>query len=310
MINFFGKNLNTYRASLHTHSTTSDGLFPVGEIVARYAAAGYDIICTTDHRKVNRMDSFDHKGALVICGVEMHPWDCRLQDLIHLLCIGVPQDFDVSVGREDRNDTNGPQRVIDAVNAAGGLCFLAHPYWCGYKYDDLLQLRGLAGIEVYNTSCRPVGKEYNMEIWDELCDSGMICNALAVDDIHTEREFFGGWTVVCCEECTEESVMAALRNGSYYATQGPEFTGIEFTDGKLSASFSPAVSVIAVANRYSGQCAALPPTVGNNTPISEATFDFTGFVHGCREAGVQGYIRLQIIDSNGRYAWTNPITVG
>ena len=33
MIEFYGKKLNTYRANLHTHSTTSDGKFTPDEVM-------------------------------------------------------------------------------------------------------------------------------------------------------------------------------------------------------------------------------------------------------------------------------------
>ena len=107
------------------------------------------------------------------------------------------------------------------------------------------------------------------------------------------------------------AVMEALRNGNYYATQGPEFYKIDFADGKLTAAFSPAVSVVAITNRYFGKFGTLPPAHGKTPggPINEITLDFSDFVRNCRNNEKSGYIRLQIIDSNGRYAWTNPITI-
>jgi predicted metal-dependent phosphoesterase TrpH len=42
------------------------------------------------------------------------------------------------------------QATIDAANAAGGLCFIAHPYWHDHTLDDLLALRGHIGIEIFN----------------------------------------------------------------------------------------------------------------------------------------------------------------
>ncbi|HWP35655.1 MAG TPA: PHP domain-containing protein, partial [Thermodesulfobacteriota bacterium] len=37
------------KGNLHTHTTFSDGLLPVEEIVARYRALGYDFVAITDH---------------------------------------------------------------------------------------------------------------------------------------------------------------------------------------------------------------------------------------------------------------------
>ena len=43
-IDFYGRKLNTYRANLHTHSTTSDGRFTPNEVAALYAKEAYDVL--------------------------------------------------------------------------------------------------------------------------------------------------------------------------------------------------------------------------------------------------------------------------
>lgn len=304
MIDFYGKKLNTYKANLHTHTTTSDGSFSPDEVMKLYSEHGYDIMCTSDHRVVNDMTSFDHHGMLVLCGVEMHPRGGRI-DLAHLLSIGVPQDFNTKIGLAEVEDFSAMQEVIDAVNAAGGLCYLAHPYWCGFRSDEIARLKGLAGIEVFNTSCRYLGKEYNMQTWDELCDMGLLYPALAVDDIHTQNELFGGWTVICCKERTEEAVMNALRKGEFYTSQGPEIKRISYENGIFEAEFSPVISAVLYSNTYNGWYSLLPGT------DCKATGTTTSLRIDCSEIFRRSkdnvYMRLQIFDSDRRYAWTNPI---
>lgn len=310
MIDFYGKKLNTYRANLHTHSTTSDGEFTPSEVMKLYADEGYDVMCITDHSKTNHIAEIDAQGMLLLSGVELHPFGGRIHRS-HLLCIDIPEDFDIEISRTGVEGDNRMQQVIDAVNAAGGLCYFAHPYWCGFRSEEIAALRGLAGIEVYNTSTRYIGRAYNMQIWDELCDMGLRFPALAVDDVHHPHDLFRGWSVICCEERTREGVVSALRSGSFYSTQGPQFKRISFVDGVFEAEFTPATSVIGISNQCRGFCAGVPNFKGDGKApeITSCRFDVKELLAPSKAVIRCDYFRCQIIDAEGRYAWTNPIAI-
>ena len=49
-MNYYGRELNEYKASLHTHSTTSDGRMAPSQVIQVYADAGYDVLAFTDHK--------------------------------------------------------------------------------------------------------------------------------------------------------------------------------------------------------------------------------------------------------------------
>ena len=181
MIEFHGKTLETFKAGLHTHSTVSDGQFPPQEVIRRYADHGYRALALTDHRKTHPVGCYDSCGMTLIPGIEIHPQGPRGIPW-HLLSLGVPEEFPAEYA--------SGQEAVDAVNAAGGIVFEAHPYWCGFTAAELMTLKGICGIEVYNTSTRYIGKAYNMQIWDELLDAGCRCSALAVDDMHRSCDLF------------------------------------------------------------------------------------------------------------------------
>ena len=285
------------KANLHTHSTTSDGRFTPDEVIALYSAQKYDVMAFTDHRKTNLVSALDGKGMTLISGIEMHPQGAR-EILWHLLALGVPESF------SDCSEL-AAQAVVDRVNRAGGLCFVAHPYWCGLRSQEVMTLNGIMGIEVYNTSTRYIGKEYNMVIWDEILDSGCKCTALAVDDIHHPCDLFKGWTMVAASERTPDAVLAALRTGRFYATQGPKFHRLSFKDGIFEAEFTSCRSAVIVSNQCNGFCGAVPDPNGPNTTkkgITAIHFDVSTLPAG-------SYLRCQICDKNGKYAWSNPIII-
>ena len=293
-MNYYGRELNEYKASLHTHSTTSDGRMAPSQVIQVYADAGYDVLAFTDHKKANPVSTYDNRGMTLISGMELHPVGPR-EIPWHILGLGVPEDF---IYPEPATG----QAAIDAVNAVGGIAFCAHPYWCGFSSAEVATLKDILGIEVYNTSTRYIGKEYNMQCWDELLDAGFRYNALAVDDMHSPRDLFKGFTIILAEDKSADSIMKALRNGDFYASQGPRFTKITYENGFLSADFTPVVSAIGVMRKSRGHCQNVEDLQGpgsENKEVTHLEIDLSK-IH-------DSYIRIQLKDSAGRMAWSNPI---
>ena len=295
-MDFYGRKLNSYKANLHTHSTMSDGRFEPAKVIETYAGAGYDVLAFTDHRKSNPVSSYDAHGMTLISGMELHPQGPR-GIVWHLLALGVPEDF---VYPEPENG----QAAIDAVRAAGGIVFCAHPYWCGFTSAEVGTLKGILGIEVYNTSTRYIGKEYNMQIWDELLDAGFRYTALAVDDMHWEHDLFKGWSVILAPDKSPGSILDALTHGDFYSTQGPVFERITLENGILSADFSPVMAAIVMRRQKGGYCAAIEDAMGpgsENKPVTHLELDVSKFQ--------ENYLRIQLRDAQGRMAWSNPVFV-
>jgi hypothetical protein len=110
--------------NLHVHSAYSDGRLYHGAIAAAAARAGLDFLFVTDHnvyvRGVDRWHSFEpDRRVLLLAGEEIHHQD-RVPQKNHLLVLGA------------RSELGGlaadPQVLLDAVRAAGGASFLAHPF--------------------------------------------------------------------------------------------------------------------------------------------------------------------------------------
>lgn len=293
-MNYFGRELNEYKANLHTHSTISDGSMEPAKVIQVYADAGYDVLAFTDHKKTNPVSTYDNRGMTLLSGMELHPTGPR--DIMwHILGLGVPEDF---IYPEPANG----QAAVDAVNAVGGIAFCAHPYWCGFSSAEVATLQGILGIEVYNTSTRYIGKEYNMQCWDELLDAGFRYNALAVDDMHGERDLFKGFNIILAEDNSPESIMKALKKGDYYSSEGPRFTKITYENGFLSVDFTPVISAIGIMRKSRGYCQNIENMLGpgsENKEVSHMEIDLSK-IH-------DNYFRIQLKDTAGRMAWSNPI---
>ena len=130
---------SVYRGCVHIHSVYSDGSGTFPEIIAAGQQAGLDFIITSDHNTLQpRIDGYEgwHENLLTLIGVEIST------DAGHYFAMQVPSDF--------RWPGNDAQQVIDAVNAAGGMGFIAHPV-SRWEWRDW-SVTGFAGLEIINQS--------------------------------------------------------------------------------------------------------------------------------------------------------------
>ena len=292
---FDGQMLTAWKTSLHGHTTVSDGLLTPEEAIARYAAAGYDAMNFSDHRKTNPVHTYDGRGMTLISGVELHPMGPR-EILWHLLAVNVPEDFP--------GIYETAEEAVAAVHRAGGAVYIAHPYWCGFLVEELLPIArqpGVIGCEIFNTCCGCVCKDDNSAYVDALLDLGLPVNIIAVDDSHNPWEFCFNWTMIVAEENTPESLTAALKRGSAYASQGPEFYRISCRDGIFEAEFSPAAQAMVICERGIGR------DFSGNDPARWHEDRLTGIRLDLRDFPAKKYLRCRIKDAAGRFAWTNPI---
>lgn len=302
-MDFFGEKFERpLKASLHMHSTTSDGAFSPQEVIQIYASALFDVINISDHSKTNAVSKLDHNDILVISGMEMHP-KIKRGNTWHLLAINVPEDFPVQ-------DKKSDQEAIDAAVAAGGVVFAAHPYYSGFNAKDIRGLKNISGIEIFNTSTNDIGKGYSNIIWDELIDSpgNPVVNAIAVDDMHNIYnnnyvDIFGGWVMLMCKERTVEAVLDALKKGKYYSTQGPQFKRLSYKDGIFEAEFTPCVSARAIGAKMFSK--GFFPTP-EEKEITSIRYDLRKMSKMFSSFEWQ-YVRICITDSQGRSAWSNPV---
>ena len=296
-IDFLGEKLNAYKANLHMHSTTSDGTYSLSELVGFYGNEGYDILTATDHHIANSVSEIDCGDLLLMSGMEFHPIGPR-GILLHLIAMNVPEDF--------KDPSKLPyQKAIECVRDAGGECILAHPYWCGLNCSDIMGIKNIIAIEVYNTSTRYIGKDYNMQVWDNILQLGYHLPAIAVDDTHQPRDFFRGWTMICCKEKTNSAIMDALKKGTFYASQGPEIYKIGFEENIFSIECSPCEEIIVIGDCSFGRCGTVPGFEALTTEDINKTKEMTAFKTEIPES--YSYIRCQIRDKYGKYAWSSPI---
>jgi hypothetical protein len=127
-----------------------------------------------------------------------------------------------------------------------------------------------------------------------LLAEGRRIDLIATDDAHfTEPDHFGGWVMVRAEENAPEALLAALKAGHFYSSQGPDLRDVEVVGDELRVDCSACVSVIA-------QGAGTASAVVHGASMTRATVPI---------ARLRGspFVRVTVVDAAGRRAWSNPV---
>ena len=281
---------NWYKGNLHMHTTLSDGVLGPEAAIGLYRQAGYDFIALTDHWHQSEESQKD--GFLLLSGCEFDTGDMVHSPVFHIVGAGMEQPI-----RLPRDPSRKPQAIIDAVNAAGGAAILAHPAWSVTDPADCLELRGLAGAEIYNSvsglpwNARPESGLY-FDIWGL---HGMLLPCVAADDSH----FYAGeqtrsYIMVRAESLTAPAIRRALRSGNFYASQGPEFRSLRMRGDIVEVECSRVETVVFYSNTVWCEDRV---TAG---PVTGARY---------RVKPTDRYLRVELIDAEGRRAWSSPAAV-
>ncbi|HNB54132.1 MAG TPA: CehA/McbA family metallohydrolase [Anaerolineales bacterium] len=194
--------------NLHMHTPYSDGHGSHKQIADAALKVGLDAVIVTDHNVwVNGPEGYYQDGPkrlLMLIGEEIHD-QARDPQKNHMLVFGAE--------RELAPLAYDPQKLLNGVNEAGGMAFLAHPTDPENKVikeDDLSwvswDIQGFTGIELWNSLSELKFRIKNylhaifyvlypthvnisppaqtISIWDELHKSGKKVVAVGGSDAH------------------------------------------------------------------------------------------------------------------------------
>ena len=286
------------RGNCHCHSTYSDGTYPPVETVARYRDAGYDFLDLTEHcdkltyGRFPDFDTLDSQDFRVLPGVEYRNETVRFGQSREAMLLGL-NTLEIDHWRPGIRQ----QTTIDAINEDGGLPILSCTYWDGRIAADMVNLTGLAGIEIYNATCRgAVGKGNAISHFDVLLESGMRLYGLAVDDCHLNDwpDFALAWIVVCVEEKTP----VAIRIGRFYSSCGPTIEQWTLSGETPTLRCSPVKMIV---------CNGVGPY--GHALHSHGHGELMEMTLNVREhwPNDSPYVRFSCCDDQGRWACTNPL---
>ena len=299
-----------WRGNLHTHSTNSDGHLTPAETVAWYRDNGYDFVALTDHfvrrfgLPITDTRSLRTAGFTTLIGAEMHAPRTQVGNLWHIVAAGLPVDFAPSEPGE-----TGPQLAARAA-ASGAFVIVAHPAYYGLTVSDIETMEAAHALEIFNGAS---DLAYEMgdsgHILDVLISRGRRIDACAADDAHFEYPEYPdhglGWVMVRAEENDPEALVRSLRAGHFYSSEGPELHDVAIDGDQVVVSSSPVMKVILSGGGERYECRYGIDLTQARVPLDmfrNASFEV--------DPAVGTYLRITVVDAQGKRAWTNPIWLG
>lgn len=290
------------KGNLHCHTKRSDGSFEPEDAIKGYAERGYDFLAITDHRKYNLKNFAPESGMVIIPGMEFDntlPTEYGFK-CFHTVCLGsidnngYSQDETMDRGRA--RDQIEYQPYLDEIHGKGNLTIYCHPEWSGTTARDFEKQKGNFAMEIWNSGSdewHDIDKD--AAYWDEILGQGIKIFGIANDDMHHPPQMARGWSMVRAEK-NVDSILEALKNGAFYSSCGPEIYDFYVDGNKAYVDCSPVKTIRLHSDMH-------PTKVrrGNDGFITHAEFELDVW------PGPYDYVRVTVIDEQGKHAWTNPI---
>ena len=281
-----------FKGNLHMHTTNSDGRLDPDSARAEYGSRGFDFIALTDHWHLSENIPSKDGSMLEISGVEYDTGDMLNTKVFHILGIGLDRPaFD-----EVDHDIP-PQKIVNAIKDAGGIAILAHPVWSIMTPGDIAKCEGIAGAEIYNTvsnmqfgNGRRSDASHYFDIW---ADNGYLVKPFASDDSHMYRgEQTQNFIMVKAKELTREAIISSIKNGDFYASQGPEFIAVRRSGDTIAVEFRGATKILFLSN-----------DVWEGQRVQDGKNGFARYTF----SPVDKYVRVELVAEDGKMAWCAPI---
>jgi len=190
--------------------------------------------------------------------------------------------------------------ALEFVRTQGSTLIWAHPHSVGNTAAEGVR-HGFNGVEVYNHINQVAfGMGYASYHWDAALAHQPDLLGFATDDAHFYEDVpgeKGGWIMVNAPELTEEALLAAIRRGNFYSSNGPVFESITIEQGnRIVTETSPVVYT-----RLTGQTGKYKyKGASDQTSATRTNF---------RLPDDWIFARLEIEDANGKRAWSNPLLI-
>jgi hypothetical protein len=281
--NPYGGGGTWYKGQLHCHSTRSDGKLSPSEVVVRYTSLGYKFIAISDHHMVTKIEG----RSLLVLGQEYGKGSTESGKMFkpHMNGINISSIFSESASLQER---------INDIIAQRGIVVLNHPtsFLYAYNMNSLIGLENYTGMEIYNGLNNGILSGNAVSAWDKVLSTGKMVWGIAGDDAHAPEDYGKGWIEVqIAGNLSTSNVVNAIRQGSFYSTQGPMISDISFKGTTFRVSSPDADSI-----SFYGRDGRLLRTIAGG----DANYSVEGS---------EGYVRAEV-SQNGLKAWSQPVFIG
>jgi hypothetical protein len=299
-----------YKGNTHAHTINSDGDSTPDEVVRWYREHGYNFLVMTDHNFITNVDGLNSvHGAeeqfIVVRGEEVSDKFGGKQ--IHINGLNVERLVKPQGGK---SLVELIQRNVNEIRDARGVPHINHPnFEWAITADELKKVENNKLFEIYNghplvNNLGGGGKPGLEEMWDVILSSGKLLYGIAVDDAHHFKDPWNknashpgkGWIVVRAAQLSSAAILEAMEKGDFYASTGVELTDYQVNEKQITISIKEVRT-----SKYRVQFIGKDGRVLKEEITNPAVYQFRGD---------EMYVRAKVIESNGKFAWTQPVMFG
>ena len=287
-----GNNGPWFKADLHTHYSFRS---PIEEEIARYRETGYNflVLSAKDDSKVIDYEKYSTPGMLIVNGVEQS-FLTRKNKLGHVIGFRIKSPFmftsawTLKEGYAKLREKN--KRAILGIN---------HPHDGRWSLDDVLEAaeQGLSFFELNSIDMKH--GEFETALWDQALSRGARLYATLVNDVHSFGDIDAyGYILIRAAALDYGKIAPALLSGDFYAVESgcsakvEEYRIIDSDAGKRLRVSAPGAARI----RAIGDGKVFADRAGPGLEVSLAD-SFK-------------YVRVELIDAEGRYIFMQPFFLG
>lgn len=327
-IQLLPKKANVYKTALHVHTNISDGKFTPEEVRDIYKSKGFSVVAYTDHEVIVPHNDLNQEDFLSITSYEIainQPHKHFDFPKVYHLNIYFPDcntlsHFAFNIKKvwgnalknvneeliknhyQEEYSIECINEIIAKSNELGCLVSYNHPVWSLQDRTDYIDLKGVWGVECYNTGGELEGYNETFAPIEDLLREGEPVIPLCTDDSHNLEQCGGGWAMVCADKLDYDSIFTALKNGDMYSSNGPSIYDVYFEDGYLYVKSSDAKYITLTSER---RFACIERA--GESPVNFAKFYIQDYIDRSLEHDKDPnkcYIRITVTDKNNKNAYT------
>ncbi len=189
------------------------------------------------------------------------------------------------------------QGIVDYFRNRGFFISYNHPTWSKIKLDQVSGVSGIWSVEIYNHSTHLGSSNgYDAFFIDAMAAEGNDIKIIATDDNHNvdgDSDCFGGYVMVCAEDCTHDNIVTSLLEGNFYSSSGCEIIdwGIEKNTAFIECEDCEWIRFV------------VDGRVGDGRTIRRQDRELTSASYQLQ--GYEKSIRIECMNTSGKMAWTN-----
>ncbi|MFH1539946.1 MAG: hypothetical protein ABIH66_13415 [bacterium] len=278
-----------FKADLHTHHTFEE---PLDKLIEKYRETGYQflVLSTKDEMKLLNYEKHSTPEMLIVNGVEQ-AFLTRKKQFGHVLGFRIKKPY-LFTTHWTLKEGYAKLRKKNK----GAVLGVNHPHDQRWTLEDIMEAweNGVLLFELNSIDMKH--GEFETGLWDEALSNGARLYATLVNDVHHFDDIDAyGYIMIRSESLTLNDINEALLKGDFYAVESgcratPVLHRIVETDNEESLEIeAPGAARIRV--------------IGNKGSVV-GEYESESAKHPIN--GNESYLRVEIIDDQGRYIFTQP----